>query len=260
VLAARIDHLAGEPKALLQVAAAIGKACTRDLLQRVVDLPDSAFLQQLSHLQRAELIYERSASPAPAYAFKHVLIQEVAYALLPQARKQTVYERTAQAIEALASDWLAEHYSELADHNSCSGNAQQAVGYLQRAGQQAKDRSAYREAIAHLTRGLRLLPSLPESLARNRHELDMQTALGEALIVTKGRASPDAERAFTRACELCQQLGETPQLFTVLAGLRMIAEARGELPKARELAEQLLSIAQRAQQPARLMRPTICWG
>jgi predicted ATPase len=82
----------------------------------------------------------------------------------------------------------------------------------------------------------------------------MQTILGEALIVTKGRASPDAEQAFTRARELCQQLGETPQLFAVLAGLRMIAEARGELPKARELAEQLLSIAQRVQQPARLMR------
>lgn len=198
----------------------------------------------MSHLQRAEFLYERPASPAPIYAFKHVLIQEVAYALLPQARKQTMHGLTAQAIETLAGERLAEHYGELAYHYSCSGNTQQAVGYLQRAGQQAKDRSAYREAITHLTRGVELLPSLPESPARNRHELDMQITLGEALIVTKGRASPDAEQAFKRARELCQQLGETPQLFAVLAGLRMIAEARGELPKARELAEQLLSIAQ----------------
>ena len=51
VLAARIDRLPAEPKALLQVAAVIGKACARDLLQRVVDLPDPAFLQRLSHLQ-----------------------------------------------------------------------------------------------------------------------------------------------------------------------------------------------------------------
>ena len=161
VLAARIDHLAAESKALLQVAAVIGKACARDLLQRVVDLPDTTFLQRLSHLQRAEFLYEQPASPAPVYTFKHVLIQEVAYALLPQARKQTVHERTAQAIEALAGERLAERYGELAHHYSRSGNTQKAVAYLQRAGQQAADQSAYGEAITHLTRGLDLLPTPP---------------------------------------------------------------------------------------------------
>ena len=254
VLAARIDHLAAESKALLQVAAVIGKACARDLLQRVVDLPDTAFLQRLSHLQRAEFLYEQPASPAPVYTFKHVLIQEVAYASLPQARKQAVHERTAQAIEALAGERLAEHYGELAHHYSRSGNTQQAVAYLQRAGQQAADRSAYREAITHLTRGLELLQHLPDAPERTRHELDVQITLGQALIVIKGQAAPEAEQAFTRARALCEQLGETPQLFEALAGLRMIHEARGELPQARELAEQLLSLAQRESHPARLMR------
>jgi predicted ATPase len=134
VLAARIDHLAAESRVLLQVAAVIGKACTRDLLQRVVDLPDTNFAQRLSHLQRAEFLYEQPASPAPVYAFKHALIQEVAYALLPQARKQMVHERTAQAIEALVGERLAEHYSQLAHHYSRSGNTEKAVAYLQRGG------------------------------------------------------------------------------------------------------------------------------
>ena len=161
VLAARIDHLAAESKALLQVAAVIGKTCARDLLQRVVDLPDTTFLQRLSHLQRAEFLYEQPASPAPVYTFKHVLIQEVAYASLPQARKHTVHERTAQAIEALAGERLAERYGELAHHYSRSGNTQQAVAYLQRAGQQAADRSAYGKRSSHLTRGLELLQAPP---------------------------------------------------------------------------------------------------
>jgi predicted ATPase len=133
VLAARIDRLPAESKALLQVAAVIEKACTRDLLQRVVDLPDTAFLQQLSHLQRAEFLYERPASPAPIYTFKHVLIQEVAYTMLPQARQRALHERTAQAIEVLCSERLAEHHGELAHHYSRSGNPQKAVVYLQRA-------------------------------------------------------------------------------------------------------------------------------
>ena len=87
VLAARIDHLEAESKVLLQVAAVIGKACARDLLQHVVNMPDTDFSQRLSHLQCAEFLYEQPATPAPVYAFKHVLIQEVAYALLPRARK-----------------------------------------------------------------------------------------------------------------------------------------------------------------------------
>jgi tetratricopeptide (TPR) repeat protein len=254
VLAARIDCLPAEPKTLLQVAAVIGKAGTHDLLQRVVDLPDTALLQQLSHLQRAEFLYEQPASPEPNYTFKHILIQEVAYALLPQAWKQTVHERAAEAIEALAGERVAEHHSELAHHYSRSGNIQQAVVYLQRAGQQAADRSAYQEAITHLTRGLELLPHLPDAHERIQHELDLHITLGQALIVIKGQAAPEAEQAFTRARGLCQQLGETPQLFEALAGLRMIHEARGELPQARELAEQLLSLAQRQSHPARLMR------
>jgi tetratricopeptide (TPR) repeat protein len=106
----------------------------------------------------------------------------------------------------------------------------------------------------HLTQGLELLPSLPESPARIQHELDLQIALGHALIVLKGQAAPEAAQAFTRARALCEQLEETPQLFEALAGLRMIHEARGELLKARELAEQLLSLAQRQQDPAHLMR------
>ena len=254
VLAARIDRLPAEPKALLQVAAVIGKTCARDLLQRVVDLPDTPFLHQLSHLQRAEFLYKQPASPAPVYTFKHALIQEVAYALLPQARKQTVHERTAQAIEALVGERLAEHYGQLAHHYSRSGNTEKAVAYLQRAGQQAADQSAYGEAITHLTRGLELLPNLPDTPERSRHELDLQITLGQAFTATKGQASPEVEHAFTRAHALCEQVGETAQLVAVLRGLSVMYVARGPLSKARELAEQILGLAQGGQDAVRLAR------
>ena len=101
---------------------------------------------------------------------------------------------------------------------------------------------------------------LPDAPERTRHELDVQITLGQALIATKGQAAPEVEQAFTRARALCEQVGETPQLFAVLGGLRMMYEVRGELPQARELAEQLLSLAQREQDPARLMRAYNGWG
>jgi predicted ATPase len=199
VVGARIDRLPDDEKALLQMMAVIGHRCPRRLLLQVLTEPEAEVLQRLINLQAAEWLYELPAVLEPTYTFKHVLTQDVAYHSLSQARQRALHERTARAIEALAGERLAEHYGELAHHYRRSGNSQQAVVYLQRAGQQAADRSAYREAITHLTQALKLLPSLPESPAWTQHERDAQLTLGQALIVIQGQAAPDAEQAFTRA-------------------------------------------------------------
>jgi DNA-binding winged helix-turn-helix (wHTH) protein/predicted ATPase len=252
VLGARIDRLPADEKALLQTLAVIGQVCSRRLLMRIVAHPEAEVSPRLSNLQAAELLYEQPAVPEPMVTFKHILTQEVAYHSLSQARQCALHERTAQAIEGLVGDRLAEHYSELAYHYSCSDNTRKAVVYLQRAGQQAADRSAYGEAITHLTRGLELLPNLPDTLERSQHELDLQLTLGYAFSPIKGQASPEVEHAFTRAHALCEQVGETAQLFAVLRGLKMMYVARGPLSKARELAEQILGLAQCGQDAVRL--------
>ena len=101
VLAARIDRLPAEEKALLQTLAVIGKGCSRSLLMQVVAQPEAEVLRRLSNLQAAELLYEQPAAPEPTVTFKHVLTQEVAYHSLSQERQRALHERTAQAIEAL---------------------------------------------------------------------------------------------------------------------------------------------------------------
>ena len=72
----------------------------------------------------------------------------------------------------------------------------------------------------------------------------MQTTLGPALVATKGFAAPEVLHAYARARELCQQAGETPQLFQVLRGLWYFYLMRSELRTARELGEHLLTLAQ----------------
>ena len=260
VLAARINRLPADEKALLQTLAVIGHRCWRRLLLEIVAQPEAEVAQRLGHLQRLEFLYELPAAPEPTVIFKHILTQEVAYHSLSPARQRVLHERTAQAIEGLVGERLAEHYGELAHHYSRSSNTEKAVAYLQRAGQQAADRSAYREAITHLTRGLERLPSLPESPECSRQELDLQITLGHALIATKGQAALEVAQAFTRARALSEQLAGTPQLAAVLGGLRAVYEVRGELPKAREVAEQMLGLAQREQEPARLMQAYIALG
>src|SRR4029434_3369883 len=74
--------------------------------------------------------------------------------------------------------------------------------------------------------------------------------LGVSLMAVKGRAAPDVERVYTRALALCQQVGDTPQLFPVLRGLFLFYLNRGQQQTAQELAEQLLRQAERQPEAA----------
>src|SRR5262249_54449133 len=141
---------------------------------------------------------------------------------------------------------LAHHYTE-------AGLIAQALPHWQRAGERASQRSASVEAVAHFTRGLELLKTLPDTPARVQQELTLQLALGIELTATRGYAAPAVEHAYTRALELCRQMEETPELFSVLRGLQLFYMMRAEFPKARTLAEQLLSLAQRQDDPVLLL-------
>jgi predicted ATPase/class 3 adenylate cyclase len=253
VLASRIDRLPSEEKTQLQILAVLGKEFPLSLLKQVVDKPEEDLHRLLSHLQAAEFIYEQPAFPEIEYTFKHALTQEVAYNSLLIEQRKALHERTAQAIEAIFHSRLEDYYGDLAHHYARSGNTQKAVEYLHLAGRQAAQRSANAEAIGHFTAALELLKTLPDTHERTRQELTLQIALGVPLMAIRGYAAPEVERTYTRARELCQQLGEAPQLFTTLWGLWMFHMVRGELQATRELGEQLLGLARDEQDPALLL-------
>lgn len=222
------ELLPADQKALLQTLTVIGKEFALGLLRQVVAQPEGELQGQLAHLQAAEFLYERPAFPEPKYTFKHALTQEVAYNSLLVERRRALHERTGQALETLFGDRLDERYQELAYHYSHSSNTAKAIVYLERAGQQALQRSAYADAIPQLTTALELLQAQPDSAERAGQELAVQTALGLAFIATKSYGAPEVVQAYTRARELCQQLGETSQLFPVLWGLERYYLVRAE--------------------------------
>ena len=112
-----------------------------------------------------------------------------------------------------------ERAAELAVHFTRGRDYTRAVRYLQRAAENALQRAAPQEAIGHLTRGLEALPALPDRPERTQQELDFLIALGSAWMVAKGMGVTEVEQTYTRACALCHQVGETPQLFPTLRGL-----------------------------------------
>ena len=106
------------------------------------------------------------------------------------------------------------------------------------------------EAINHLRQGLAVLRTLPDTPERLQQELDLQVAIGPALIATQGNAALEVEHAYARARELCQQVGNPPQLFPVFRGLMLYYINRGDLETAYQLGEQLLRLAHSQPDPA----------
>jgi class 3 adenylate cyclase len=130
VLSARIDRLPTTGKRLLQAAAVVGTEVPLVLLQAIVEFPEEMLHMGLTRLQAAKFLYESGLFPDLTYTFKHALTHEVVYASLAAERRRLLHEHTAQAIEALFHDRLAEHYSGLVHHYSRSGNTTQTVDYL----------------------------------------------------------------------------------------------------------------------------------
>jgi class 3 adenylate cyclase/predicted ATPase len=251
-LMARLDQL-GPAKGTAQLGATIGREFSYALLQAVTHLDADLVRQDLQQLVAAELLYQRGVGATALYQFKHALIQEAAYASLLRRTRQQYHQHIAQVLEAQFPEMVATQPEVVAHHYTEAGLAAQAIPYWQHAGQHAIERSALPEVIGHLTQGLALVESLPDTPARARHELSLLTTLGLTLIATRGHSVPEVERVYTRARVLCAQVGDNQQLFLVLNGLRRVYYARADVPRAQECAEQLLAVATRQQNPAQLM-------
>ena len=208
----------------------------------------------LLNLQGLEFIYEKQLFPELEYIFKHALTQEVAYNSLLLKRRKEIHEKIGQAIEELYSERLEEYYELLAHHYGSSANTPKAVKYLHLAGEQAVKRSAYAEAVGQLSRAVDLVRTLPETWEHKELELPLQITLGQALSVTQGFASVEAEQAHMRARDLAEQLGDTSQLFAVLYELRAIHVNRAEHDKSRPIAEELLRLARGTRELQQLLR------
>jgi class 3 adenylate cyclase/predicted ATPase len=251
-LMARLDRLP-EAKPVAQLAAAIGREFSYELLRAVSPLGEAALERELARLVAAELLYQRGLPPSAHYMFKHALIQEAAYQSLLRSTRQQYHRRIVDVLAEQFPETGELHPELMAHHYTEAGLAAEAIPYWQRAGESAVQRSAHSEATAHLERGLALVPALPDSPERARAELRLLMALGPVLFGSRGFAAAETKRVYTRAQELCTELGDTPEVFPALWGQWGLFQLLGDMPRAREIGEQLLAKARRSGDPAHLL-------
>ena len=188
-LMARLDRLA-TVKSLAQLGATLGREFSYELLRAVSPWDEETLQRGLHQLVEAEFLYQRGLPPQATYLFKHALIQDAAYQSLLKSTRQQYHQRIAQVLEVRFPEVSETQPELLAHHYTESGLLAQALPLWQQAGQRAIQHSANLEGIEHLTRGLTVLATLPETTDRLQHELDLHVTLGAAFIATRGYAAP----------------------------------------------------------------------
>ena len=279
LLAARLDEL-GTAKEIVQLGATLGREWTAELLHKIasgVDIGNDLFTDfaslkaELDKLVNAYILDRNEmADNQFRYTFRHPLLRETAYQSLLKSRRQQYHQQIAEVLQSgdgFQPELVAYHYTE-------AGLPAKAADYWHRAGHRALERSANVEGVRHILQGLAALETLTTKIntpaqqeAVERHELELQTTLGTALIATKGYASPEVEVAYTRARELLETLEKREEIaledgsdflfdrikdlrFPVLFGLWLSHLVRGRLLSARELGEACVAIAKQAENQA----------
>jgi class 3 adenylate cyclase/predicted ATPase len=237
-LLARLDRLPSA-REVAQIAAALGRHFSHELISAAAAMPQQRLDDALAQLVSSELIFRRGMPPNAEYNFKHALVQDAAYSTLLLSRRQQLHGRIAATLENRFPEIVAAQPALLARHCGEAGLAERAVGYWLKAGQHALARSVMSEAVTQFRKGIDLLPGVSGDTARQEWELDLQIALGHALIATKGYAAQESGEAFDRARQLCEQLDRPPQLLSILVGQYVFRLVRGELRQAERHAEEI---------------------
>ncbi len=170
VLAARIDRLPEAAKRTLQAASVLGREFPLHLLQAICD-STAELPHHLTALKHEEFLFERPAATGTTLVFKHVLTQNVAYEGLLTARRQTLHEIAAQAVERNGAERLEEHYELLAHHYSRSANVEKAIDYLELANLKAIKANAAADAQIHFEAVLELYGKLPDTRENRRRRI-----------------------------------------------------------------------------------------
>jgi DNA-binding SARP family transcriptional activator len=269
VIAERFGRLSAECQALLGVASVEGEEFTAEVLARVANLglPEvihclSETLTKRHRLVRPARLLRREPGGQylSCYRFAHILFQHYIYDHLDELERAHLHRAVAEALEALRLEGGPGTEAGLQDptapvrlarHWEAAGQFDKAAACLLQAGKRAVQLSAYEEAVQLIRQGLALLKRLSEGPERAQLEKEILIDLARPLMPAQGWASAERDQLAHKALDLERQ-GPTsePDLIGALHLHHEVSIAQGKHAEARGLADRLLHLAQRSENPA----------
>ncbi len=172
ILLSRLDRLPEQTKRVVQKAAVIGRVFLYRILKHMAQGEGELDLQ-MTLIEDAELVRERSRLPEIEYMFNHALTQEVAYKTLLLPARKDLHQRVGQAMESVFAERLEEFTGLLAYHYFFGEAWQKALEFSARAADYASALYAYAESREHYRRALESLTHLPDTGFNRQKKMDL---------------------------------------------------------------------------------------
>lgn len=241
-LVARLDRL-GSVKGVAQIAAAIGREFSHELISAVASLSPADLDAALERLTVSGLISRHGTPPFATYTFRHALVQDAAYATMLKSERRQLHARIAKVLVEqfpVVTETLPE---VVAHHFTEAELGSEAIGYWRKAGQLASARSAGREAITFFEQALHLLKTLPESQSALEQGFDIRLELRQ-LLVQLGEVRRALER-LREAETLAERMNDDRRRGRVCAVMTSMYGGLGELDDGLTSGTRALEIAGR---------------
>lgn len=255
VVERRLQRVPAEAYALLQVAAVAGRQLDLDVLRSVVakgalplpaDFSLEVWLTACSDAAVLDVQDDR-------WRFVHDKLREGIVGKLSDEQGRAQHRQVAEAIEQVYATTLEAQAAPLTYHWGAAGEVVKEMQYASMAGTQALRSNANAEAIHYFSRALDILKTFPPSPELIGQELQLQLALATPMVATLGYTSPKVQETFLRARELCEMIGEVPQLGQALFGLGGFYMVRAEHTTSMGFEEQILRMGEKTGDPMLLM-------
>ncbi|MDR3417348.1 MAG: AAA family ATPase [Nevskia sp.] len=156
VVLSRVDALPQATQHVLKLASVLGQEFSVESLCEIHPDGQAAEIGPLLDSLHAGQLLRRRADGQPRYTFKHAILQDVVYDLLPFAQRRELHRRLALAIERQAAGRPERVYALLALHWERAAHYPVALDYLEKAARFSFQNYANREAIAHLQHAFQL--------------------------------------------------------------------------------------------------------
>ncbi|MDX1415534.1 MAG: AAA family ATPase [Candidatus Promineifilaceae bacterium] len=156
VITSRIDQVSAGQQLILKVASVIGRIFAYRILHDVnpSGSQDEELQSNLRELEKLDITPLEMPEPELAYIFRHIIMQEVVYSLLTFTQRKSLHRAVAEWYESDPTGDLSAVYPLLAHHWTVAEISDKAIQYALKAGRQALENGAFREAIKHLSDGL----------------------------------------------------------------------------------------------------------
>jgi adenylate cyclase len=255
----QLEALPQAHREMLEIGSVVGMefsaAAMTDALPKTVEEIESA-CEKLSadgqFTESGNLLTWPDGTLTGSYRFQHHLYLEVIYRQINAARRARIHRKVGQRLEAGYGERAPEIAANLASHFDLGNDPERALCYCRMAGERALGLHAYREASQHLQSALEAFDQVRSRPADGdlkdpvRWELEVCTALGTALIVTRGHGDPEVEKVHSRARTLIERVDDPLSQFPTLFNLWTFSVAAADLAESAKLVTRMSELVAKA--------------